>query len=209
MFQANGDEKMPSNSLQHSRPKTREEWLQRFTEMSRPFFKDAGHPLPKKIRCSVGFPSKGARSKSIGECWASTATKDGVCEIFIRPSLQDNSSRIADVLTHELCHAALGHEEGHGKLFKRLATGLGLTGKMTATIAGPAWHSWADPIVKELGKFPGAKLDGILAGGKKKQTTRMIKLECDSCDWTCRTSRAHIHGVLSCPTECGGFLQVA
>ena len=131
-----------------------------------------------------------------------------MCEIFIRPSLQDDGSRIADVLTHELCHAALGHGEGHGKNFKYLATSLGLTGKMTATIAGEGWHAWADPIVKELGKFPGAKLEGVLAGGKKKQTTRMIKLVCNECGWSCRTTRSHIHEdiVLNCPTSCGGEL---
>ena len=198
---------MPSN-LKVSKPKTREEWLAQFVERSRPIFKKAGHPLPKKVRCSVGFPSKGIRAKSIGECWEANATKDGVCEIFIRPSLQDDSSRIADVLTHELCHAALGHAEGHGKVFKYLATALGLTGKMTATTAGPAWHEWADPIVKSLGKFPGRELKGTLAGGKKKQTTRMIKLVCDSCGWGCRTTKSHIEAaaVLMCPTECGGEL---
>lgn len=199
-----------TSSLKITRPKTREEWLARFTEAARPLFKKAGHPIPKRVRCSVGFPSKGIRSKTIGECWADTATKDGVCEIFIRPSLQDNGSRIADVLTHELCHAALGWDEGHGKVFRRLATSLGLTGKMTATTAGPAWHSWADPIISELGKFPGAQLTGELAGGKKKQTTRMIKLTCDGCGWTCRTTRAHIdgHGLLNCPVEgCDGFIE--
>ncbi len=44
---------------------------------------------------------------------------------------------------------------------------------------------------------------------KKKQTTRMLKLTCDSCGWTCRTTRAHIdgHGLLKCPDErCEGFL---
>jgi hypothetical protein len=200
------------NDLKPTRPKTREEWLARFTEASRPFFKKAGHPLPKKVRCSVGFPSKGIRAKSIGECWADTATKDGVCEIFIRPSLQDDGSRIADVLTHELCHAALGHEEGHGKTFKYLATSLGLTGKMTATTAGPAWHEWADPIVKALGKFPGARLDGQLAGGKKKQTTRMLKLVCNECDWMCRTTAKHIAPGMNCPLTsegCGGQLEQA
>ena len=188
---------------------TREQWLNEFTRLSRPFFKKAGHELPKKVRCSIGWPSKGVRAKTIGECWSSSATRDKVCEIFIRPSLQDDASRIADVLTHELCHAALGHAEGHGKNFKYLATSLGLTGKMTATVAGPAWHEWADPIVKSLGKFPGAQINGTLEGGKKKQTTRMLKLECDTCEWTCRTSKAHIHEIMECPLSCGGSLVQA
>ena len=195
-----------TNALKPTKPKTREEWLQRFTEAARPMFKKAGHPLPKKVRTSVGFPSRGIRAKAIGECWFASAAGDNVSEIFIRPSLQDDTSRIADILTHELCHAALPEGEGHGKLFKHLATSLGLTGKMTATTAGPAWHEWADPIVKQLGRFPGAKLDGVLSGGKKKQTTRMLKLVCTECDWTCRTTQVHIHAEMSCPTDCGGRL---
>ncbi len=196
--------------LKVTKPTTREEWLQRFVELSRKHFKAAGHPLPKRVRVSVGFPSKGIRSSTIGECWASSETKDNVCEIFIRPSLQDDASRIADVLTHELCHAVLGHEAGHGKSFKLLATSLGLTGKMTATTAGEAWHAWADPILKALGRFPATALAGHLAGGKKKQTTRMIKLTCDGCGWACRTTRSHIdgHGLLNCPIEgCDGFIE--
>ena len=199
---------MPSD-LKATKPATREEWLARFVEASRPMFKKAGHPLPKKVRCSVGFPSKGARSKTIGECWYASAAGDKVSEIFIRPSLQDDASRIADVLTHELCHAALPEGEGHSKLFRHLATSLGLTGKMTATTAGPAWHEWADPIVKALGKFPGRSLNGQLAGGKKKQGTRMLKLVCTECGWTCRTTEKHIdrHDAMTCPLlGCGGQL---
>lgn len=197
-----------TQALQPSKPKTREEWLARFTEAARPEFKKAGCPLPKKVRCSIGFPSKGARSKTIGECWEASAAEDKVCEIFIRPSLQSDTSRIADILTHELCHAALGSGVGHKAPFKRLAISLGLTGKMTATVAGPNWHAWADPIIKELGKLPGASLKGQLAGGKKKQTTRMLKLTCDTCDFVCRTSAKHIHEEMICPTQCGGNLTL-
>lgn len=195
--------------LKISKPATREEWMQRFIDAARPLFKAAGYPLPKKVRCSVGFPSKGVRAKTIGECWYASASGDKVSEIFLRPSLQDDSKRIADVLTHELCHAALPEGEGHGKLFRRLATTMGLEGKMTETVAGKRWHDLFDPIVKELGKFPGAKLEGQLVGGKKKQTTRMIKLECDQCGWTCRTTEKHIdeHDAMTCPLlGCGGEL---
>jgi hypothetical protein len=198
------------NELKVTKPKTREEWLQRFTEAARPFFKKAGHPLPKKVRCSVGFPSKGLRGKAIGECWYASASGDKVAEIFIRPSLQSDGSRVADVLTHELCHAALPEGEGHGKLFRQLATGLGLTGKMTATTAGPGWHAWADPIIKELGKFPAASLGEMeLQGGKKKQTTRMLKLVCVDCGWTCRTTQVHMREDMTCPlNDCDGQLNV-
>jgi hypothetical protein len=191
--------------------KTREQWLNDFANAARPKFKEVGAELPKAIRMSIGFPSKGIRAKTIGECWASDTSTDKHAEIFIRPSLQASASRIADVLTHELIHAALGHEEGHGKQFKRVATALGLTGKMTATVAGPEWYEWAKPILKQIGKFPGAELTGAIAGGKKKQTTRMLKCECDGCGFIFRTTRKNIEAAeaLVCPAfGCDGMVMV-
>ncbi len=187
---------------------TREQWLNAFTAAARPRFVEAGHPLPAEVRCSIGFPSSGIRSKTIGQCFYKEGSEDGHAEIFLRPSLQSDTSRIADVLTHELAHAALGTGFGHGKEFKALATALGLTGKMTATVAGPEWHLWADKIIAKLGPLPGANLNGgELEGGKKKQTTRMIKLSCNACDFVCRTSAKHITDDMVCPTSCGGGLS--
>lgn len=202
--QANKPSKAPKAKIT-----TREQWLNEFTRACRPKFMEAGYPLPNEVRCSIGHPSKGIRSKVIGECWSSAASADGHVEIFIRPSLQSDTSRIADVLTHELIHAALGTEEGHGKTFGKVARFLGLEGKLTATTAGEQWHLWADPILAKLGPLPGAALaaGAELAGGKKKQTTRMIKLSCDQCEFTCRTSAKHIHDVMICPTGCGGNLS--
>lgn len=196
---------------------TREEWMQAFISMARFHFKAAGVELPKEIRVSVGFPSKGQRSKVIGECWSHEASTDRHAEIFIRPSLQSDASRVADVLTHELVHAAVGFKANHGPVFKRAAVALGLEGKMTATVAGEGWHKWADPILKELGTFPGADLDGILAGGKARQSTRMLKLTCDGCGWSCRTTKKHLTSLVvsmmdnengNCPTQCGGLLTL-
>lgn len=181
---------------------TREEWLLAFTTKARPLFKKLGSPLPKDVRMSVGFPSTGQKSKVIGQCFAASASEGNVHEIFLRPSLQADSRRIAGVLVHELCHAA-GHW-GHGAGFKKLATGLGLGGKMTATIETDAFYEWADPIIKEIGKSPGAALkDAETVGGKKKQSTRMLKVECGDCGWHFRTSQQNIdrmsnHECLAC-----------
>jgi hypothetical protein len=185
-----------------TRPETREQWLNAFANAARPQFEELGSPLPETIRMSVGFPSQGQRSNVIGQCWYPEATEDKVCEIFIRPSLQSDSRRIAGVLTHELVHAA-GHK-GHGADFAKVAKGLGLGGKMTATIETDDFYAWADPLIEELGPFPGAALDGMqLAGGKKKQGTRMIKMVCGDCDWSFRTAQKNIdamtdHTCLAC-----------
>jgi hypothetical protein len=164
----------------------REEWLQAFVAKARPTFEAIGAPIPSTVRVSIGFPSGGKRGKAIGECWSSACSGDGHFEIFIHPG-QADSSRIADILTHELIHAAVGLEAKHGPRFAKVARDLGLTGKMTATVAGDRWHEWADPIVAELGPIPHAALSGM-SSGPKKQTTRLIKCECDQCGFTFRTT---------------------
>ncbi len=47
----------------------------------------------------------------------------------------------------------------------------------------------------------------INSAGRKTQTTRMLKLACTGCEWTCRTARRNIHTAMSCPLPgCDGQL---
>lgn len=178
--------------------KTREQWLNEFTRRARKVFKEAGYELPP-VRMSVGFTSKGAKSKRIGECWTDACSEDGVHEIFITPQIGD-ASRIADILTHELCHAAVGVQHGHKKPFVDCMKAVGLIGKPTATVAGPDWHKWADPMLTAMGPLPHAALstDG---SGQKTQTTRMIKCECPDCGFTMRTTAKWLEycAYIECP----------
>ena len=189
--------------------KTREEWLMAFTKRATPIFEKAGYDVPAHIRMAVGFTSTGARGKRIGECWTDECSEDGAFEIFIDPKLGD-ASRIADVLTHELIHAIVGIEAGHKKPFVDCMKAVGLIGKPTATLAGPDWHKWADPIIDDLGKLPHAAIKPG-SNGTKKQTTRMIKCECGSCGFTFRTSAKWLEGgaELRCPDQdCLGNLEI-
>lgn len=179
--------------------KTREQWLNAFVQRAAKHFKVLGYDLPP-VRCSIGFSSKGRRSNVIGECWTRNATKDGVHEIFVVPTLE-HPSRIADVLTHELVHAAVGIEAKHGPKFRKLATALGLEGKMTATVAGEQWHAWADPVLKAIGPYPAKSMAlGGLTSSPPKQTTRMLKCECPECGFVMRTSSKWIETVAGEPT---------
>jgi hypothetical protein len=180
---------------------TREGWLNAFTAAARPHFARVGAPLPVRIRMAVGFTSKGSRGKRIGECWGTSSSADQSFEIFIVPSLAD-SARVADVLTHELVHAAAGLAAGHGPRFRRVATALGLTGKMTATTAGPDWFVWAQPILDRLGPIPHAALAGGVTAGPPKQRSRHIKRTCGECGFTFRVAQCWIDGAagaLRCP----------
>lgn len=191
---------------------TREQWLEQATEMLRGgIFKDAEARLPvgstaiiPPVRVSVGFPGGGSARKRIGECWNGKASDDGIPQVFISPVLSD-SVRVLDVLVHEVIHAIVP-DAGHKAPFKRIAVAVGLTGKMTATVAGPELEARLKTMVTTLGEYPHAKIN---LSSRKKQTTRMLKLECKSCGFICRASQKAIdeHGIPTC--ACGERLNGA
>lgn len=134
----------------------REAWLWRMTQKFRPAFAKAGKPLPERIKVTCGWPSFGGTGKVvrvIGECWHPKCSKTGHHEIFVSPLLAD-AVEVGAVLVHELCHAAAGHEAGHGPDFKAIAEALGLTGPMRATEAGEALKVTLTKMAESLGAYP-------------------------------------------------------
>lgn len=197
--------------ITNSKYATREEWLNAFVQATRPHFERVEAPLPDKVRVSVGFTSAGGKSNRIGECWHNEASADGHFEIFLKPTIETDA-RIADILTHELVHAAVGIAEGHGKRFKSIAMALGLKGKMTSTVAGEEWYLWALPVLDSLGPMPYAAIHGGASTAKPKQKTNLLKVECSHCGWLARVTNKHIepHPYLACPVpECDGMLIVS
>lgn len=186
---------------------TREQWMHDFSRRASDQFAEVGAPIPANIRFGLGFTSKGARSKRIGECWSTSSSRDGVFEIFISPVLE--GEMLAATLTHEIIHAAVGLDAKHGPRFARVAKALGLGGKMTATVPTDKWREWAQPILASIGDCPHAPMSVGAGSNGPKQTTRMIKLVCDSCGWHCRTARSNIYDGMICTTGCGGALVPA
>jgi hypothetical protein len=178
---------------------TREVWLQKAIENFKSgLFKRHGYEIPV-VRVSVGFPGGGSARKRIGEHWSPNASDDKIGSIFISPVLGDGVKAL-DVLVHELVHAVMPAGEGHGKLFKRCALAVGLTGKMRSTVAGPELIKELNKLIKKLGPYPHAKLN-LNKSPIKKQTTRMIKMECGACGYIARTSQTNLdlHGPVLCP----------
>jgi hypothetical protein len=161
-------------------------------------FKQLGFKLPK-VKVSVGFPSGRGSKKAIGQHWTPEASDDKVGSIFISPTI-DDSLEVLGVLVHELVHASVGNKAGHGPKFKRVAIELGLTGEMRSTEVGPVLMPKLKDVIRGLGKYPHAKLN-LKMSPVKKQTTRMIKLECLDCGYICRASRSVIleKGPTLCP----------
>lgn len=168
----------------------REAWLLEVTNSLRPAFEAEGRPLPTPDRLfvSVGFPSQRAlstRNRVIGQCWT-PKSEDDERHVFISPTLADPTTIVA-TLVHELVHAALPKDAGHKAEFRRLATAMGLEGKMTATTPGPKVVALTETLLKQIGEPPHVALDPKQIQ-LKKQTTRMLKAACPDCGYVIRVS---------------------
>ena len=184
----------------------RETWLEKFTDQYLlDHFKNAGYEITPALReklqfsCSLtsGRGSKNARA--IGLHFSPQSSKGAYHEIMISPTIEE-SARVADILIHEIIHAIVGNENGHNKVFKQCALSVGLTGKMTATIASPELKEKIKSWVAVMGLYPHAKLNSTDNSGGKKQSTRLIKCQCD-CGYNIRITRKWLNelGAPICP----------
>ena len=142
-------------------PDTREGWLTAALFMlNDALFVPNGFPIPANIRIACGWPSKGgmaSKSRVIGQAWHSRRSADGTFEILISPYVHE-PIEVAGVVAHEGIHVAVGFACGHQGAFKRLATTIGLEGRMTATQPGPRFVEAVTPIIDALGPYPHAQL---------------------------------------------------
>lgn len=184
----------------------REAWL---TEAAGLIIDELISPLcdiPKRpYRISVGFPS-GKVSKVIAQCWVSGASDDGTNEIFVSPAI-DDSLEVLEAVVHELIHYTDDCESGHKGHFARVARQVGLVGKLTATKAGGGLVSSLQQYIALLGDIPHAKITPSKSG-IKKQTTRMLKVSCNACDFMCRATQKNIDKIIypDCPACESGVL---
>jgi hypothetical protein len=188
----------------------REEWLALATDALRGMFKQFDFAVPAKIRASCGWPStmalrrKKTDIRAIGQCWATCCSADGTSEIFISPCLGD-AFAVLEVLVHELVHAIDDCKDGHGRRFRKIALKVGLAGPMVATTAGPELQARLNTLTGELGPYPHATLDRLLAD-HMPQSTRMKKVVCGNCGYTVRTTRYWLtFGLPTC--VCGTRMQ--
>lgn len=84
--------------------------------------------------------------------------------------------------------------------FAVAAKAAGLEGKMTATVAGTALLVSIAVWAEALGAYPHAAMSAI---GRKKQSTRLVKVSCKACGYTLRTTQKWLDkGLPSC--HCNG-----
>lgn len=179
---------------------TREAWLIAAVDALRPMFlDDARVELPETLAVSVGWPGGKSVRKVIGQCWPTTSG-DGVPHLYISPTLADPVEVLA-VLAHELIHAYDDCKNGHKAAFARVARAIGLTGKMTATVASEPLRVRLAAVAADLGPYPHKRVTLDVAA-VKKQGTRMLKVECPACGYTLRTTAKWLE--VGVPTCCCG-----
>ncbi len=197
-------------------PRCRESWLRECAQELVSDFLRIGLRLElDAIRISCGFPSRNALGRTrrvVGQCFPPRVSETGLTEIFINPTESD-SLRVADILIH----AVIGVECGHRGAFRQAALSIGLEGPMTATIAGESLKKRLNDLIDQLGPYPHGALfpaenpiSRSLPGSHlpKKQTTRMIKLQCQNCGYVVRTSRRWIEvGLPVC--HCGDRFAIS
>lgn len=179
---------------------TREQWLQNAAAELRPMLATAsGFEVPT-VRIGVGWPSSGIRSAAEGQCWKTSVSGDGIAEITVRVSVTD-PIRVLSILLHELIHAALDCEGGHGGEFKQAWRAVGFTGRAKGSKPGDTLAAELGRIAERLGAYPAAEFNAAV-GEVKRQTTRMLKAECAVCGFVFRTARQWIDQAadgLRCP----------
>jgi hypothetical protein len=183
--------------------KTREEWLQAAVNHMRKHFQRHAYTIPERVRVSCGLPSTGAFAtvkRSTGEAWASTNSADQHFEIFISPTIAD-APTVLPTLAHELVHVTVGLKAGHRGHFIECARAIGLVSPWTATHASDDMKLLIDEITTKIGAYPHGTLLRMTTG-KKKQTTRLLKVGCATCGYNTRiTMQWILVAVPTCPNE--------
>ena len=180
------------NAINTEDTTTREQWLNAVAhKLDTVAFTPNGYPLPAvKISCSWALGGKAKNKKTLGQCFARSASGKGLNEIMIVPTV-DDSFDIADTLAHELAHAVDDCHNGHKKGYKIICEAVGLDGssKYKYAKAGEKLTEQIKDILKEVGDYPHSAID---VSTVKKQTTRMVKVACTLCSFSYRTSRKNI-----------------
>lgn len=170
---------------------TREAWLERAIELiCVSVFQAKDYDLrPETMRVSCSWPAGREPDKVIGQCWPRKNSPNGVNEMFINPT-QADPVKVLGILTHEMVHAYDDCESKHGGVFKKIATKIGLEGKMKSAFPGPVLLVEMTRIAAALGPYPHRAMSLELK--EKKQKTYMLKCTCAACDFLFRTTQAQI-----------------
>lgn len=154
----------------------REWWLEQASTFLIAHMVQHGLAAPS-VRVSCGWPSRGgmgSRAVVIGQCFSPQVCADGRSHIFISPRIAE-SLTVLGTLLHELIHASVGNEHGHGKVFSQAARRVGLVGPPTATTVGDGLRPLLHAYLDRVGVYPHA---AIHPRPKEKVGSRLRLYQC-------------------------------
>lgn len=200
-----------STKRQGNRHDTREGWLAAATHDLRPYFSKCGYEIPDKMRFSIGFASNGRQGRRRGELWHGVTSEDGTFELFIRADV-DDPAEVLGILVHELVHACLPIDAGHGPKYRDAAQKVGLVGPARDAMPGLMLSQKLAALAADLGPLPHARLN--IERGRdnrgpadraKKQKARLLKAECtaEGCGFSVRVTSKWLDqvGAPHCPAH--------
>lgn len=168
------------NNQQERRASYREAWLQEAASFLLEIMEQ--QKLARvDVRVSCGWPSRGGvgqRRTVIGQCFASQVCADGRPQIFISPRIAD-SVEVLGTLLHELIHASVGCEHGHGAVFSQAARKVGLAGPPTATTVGDTLRPVLQAYCDRAGVYPHAAIQVKAKAKKPGSRLRLYECGCD------------------------------
>lgn len=171
--------------------KAREAWLRAVLDgFIRGHFAECGYKVPKNLLVSVGWPPnrrirRDGTTKVAGLCCPEQWNGGKAFIIYLTPQ-EASSDEYLSTLVHEVVHATVGLEAGHGAAFKECGETVGLQGKPTmmglpkTSAVAKAMRKWVRAT--KLGKFPhhAERYNG------PRQGTRMVKVSCKNLDCEAR-----------------------
>jgi len=169
-----------SNPTSTPRYATREEWLNAAYTLLRPKFDElaelvntaaeaagktlpgiAVYTMPERVHISVGFGYGAKRENDVilGQTWIRERSADKINHMFISPEIQ-HASTVLGVKIHEMLHVLFDGEHGHDRVFAAFGAMLGLEGKPTEMLPGPAFEMELMLMAEqELGPYPHSALN--------------------------------------------------
>jgi hypothetical protein len=132
----------------------REEWLTKVAKACEPLFPEM---KLDNYRVTCGWPSSnglGRRRRTVGQCFGPTASKAGVYEIFISPTLGTGLEAVG-TLMHEMAHVIAGIDAKHGSKFVWVCNRAGITkGNPFSREPGEELNKRLDKLIQGIGNYP-------------------------------------------------------